>query len=176
MTRIPVELNGGTLPKKGSRYAAAYDVYCPEDFELTKDRHIIPLGFSIGLPVGWKANIRPRSVFSAKGMEAEVRTTYRRYNGEEYVSVEKMRIDADVLLGLIGPDYRDEVGAIVKVSSLDAVAPQKYQFDWVVENHVFIAKGTMIAQMEICGGDCELFEGEIDRDIDRGGGFGHMGA
>jgi len=176
VTKIPIEFHGGILPTKGSRYAAAYDVYVPEDFEITKKRFVVPLGFCIELPIGWKANIRPRSGFSAKGMEAVVRTTYRRYNGEEYVSEDNIRIDADVLLGLVDSDYRDDVGVIVRINELDAVATQKHEFDTVVENHVYFAKSTRIAQMEICGGFCELqVVDKINRDIDRGGGFGHTG-
>ena len=54
---------------------------------------------------------------------------------------------------------------------------QQYEFDTIVENHVVIPKGTRFAQMEICGGECELKEVDrINRDIDRGGGFGHTGA
>lgn len=177
MKRIPIELNGGIMPKKGSKYAAAFDLYCKEDFELKGGRQIVPLGFCIGLPLGWKANIRPRSGFSAKGLEAEVRTTYRRYNGDTYVSRERVRIDADVLLGLVDCDYKSDVGVIVKVYSLECVARQENEFDYIVENHVFLTNGTRFAQMEICGGECELVSVDsIDRDIDRGGGFGHTGA
>lgn len=176
MTEIPIELNGGRMPVRGSQYAAAFDVVVPKDYELTGTRHIIPLGFCIQLPPGWKANIRPRSGFSAKGMEAEVRTRYRHYNGDEYLSTEKVRVDADVLLGLIDSDYRDEVGVIIRVNDISAIAGQKYEFDIVVENHVFIKEGTRIAQMEVCGGMCELVQvSEISREIDRGGGFGHTG-
>ena len=65
----------------------------------------------------------------------------------------------------------------VKVYSLDYTAKQQYEFDTIVENHVVIPKGTRFAQMEICGGECELKEVDrINRDIDRGGGFGHTGA
>lgn len=167
------------MPTRGSQYAAAFDVYVPEDYELTKVRNIVPLGYFIALPVWWKANMRPRSGFSAKGMEVEVRTKYRRYNGEEYVSVETIRIDADVLLGLVDSDYRNEVGVIIKAYSLDYVARKKYDFDDVVENHIVLPKGMRVAQMEICGDthDYELKEVEkLDDDIDRGGGFGHTGA
>lgn len=176
MTYIPIELNGGIMPTKGSEHAAAFDVYCPEDFELKVQRQIVPLGFCIGLPRGWKANMRPRSGFSAKGFEAEVRTTYRKYDGETYTATDTVRIDADVLLGLVDEDYRDTVGVIVKVCSLDVVAKQRYEFDTIVENHVYITKRTRFAQMEICGGECELVAVDrINRDIDRGGGFGHTG-
>ena len=178
MIQIPIELNGGILPTRGSRYAAAYDVYCPQDFELTKQRNIVPLGFCIGLPLDWKANIRPRSGFSAKGFEVEIRTTYRRYSGETYTTAEKARIDADVLIGLVDGDYRDEVGVMVKCYSLAYIAKQKYEFDTIVENHIIIPKGTRFAQMEICGNgeSYELVQVDgIDRDVDRGGGFGHTG-
>ena len=176
MNKIPIELNGGIMPTKGTEHAAAFDVYCPEDFELKAQRQVVPLGFCIELPIGWKANMRPRSGFSVKGFEAEVRTTYRTYNGAVYVSTEMVRIDADVLLGLVDSDFRDTVGVIVRVWSLDVVAKQLHEFDTIVENHVFIAKGTRFAQMEVCGGECELVVVDrINRDIDRGGGFGHTG-
>lgn len=176
MNTVKIELNGGMLPTLGSTHAAAYDVYVPEDFELKEARQVVPLGFCMELPVGWKANIRPRSGFSAKGMEAEVRTTYRRYSGETYTAVEKVRIDADVLLGLVDSDYRDTVGVILKVFSLDVVAKQQHEFDTIVESHVYLTKGTRLAQMEICGGECTLeVVDSISREIDRGGGFGHTG-
>ena len=176
MTKIPIELNGGILPTRGSQYAAAYDVYCPADYELKKQRQVVPLEFCIQLPIGWKANIRPRSGFSAKGFEVEVRTTYKRYNGEQYLSKEIVRIDADVLIGLVDADYRDAVGVMVKVYDMDVVAPQKHEFDTIVENHVYLTRGTRFAQMEICGGPCELeIVEKINRDIDRGGGYGHTG-
>lgn len=175
-TQIPVELRGGVMPTRGSERAAAFDVYCPRDYELRLQRQVVPLGFCIGLPDGWKANMRPRSGFSAKGFEVEVRTTYRHYDGETYTSVERTRIDADVLLGLVDEDYTDEVGAIVKVCSMDCVAPQRHEFDEIVENHVVIPEGARFAQMEVCGGRCELVAVEsISRDNDRGGGFGHTG-
>ena len=176
MTQIPIEFCGGKMPTKASERSAAFDVYCPKDFELKLQRQVVPLGFCIELPEDWKANMRPRSGFSAKGFEVEVRTTCKRYNGEIYLSTMKTRIDADVLLGLVDCDYRDEVGVIVKVCSMDCIAPQDHDFDYIVENHVFIPEGARFAQMEICGGRCELVEVEkINRDIDRGGGFGHSG-
>lgn len=176
MQVVGIELKGGQMPTKGSEYAAAYDVYVPNDTELTKPRQVIPLGFCMQLPIDWKANMRPRSGFSAKGMEAEVRTTYRMYNGEEYVATEKVRLDADVLLGLIDCDYRDECGVIVKCYDLNVTAKQQHEFDTIVENHIYLTRGTRIAQMEISH-KCDLVEVEkLNRNIDRGGGFGHTGA
>lgn len=177
-TIIPIELNGGELPTKGSEQSAAFDVFCPMDFELTKPRNVVPLGFCIQLPPEWKANMRPRSGFSAKGFVVRVRTTYCDFKTHKmYDSVTEERIDADVLLGLVDSDYRDEVGVILKVYDMNVVAPKKQDFDWIIENHVFIHKGERFAQMEICGGPCELQVVEkIVRDTDRGGGFGHTGA
>lgn len=177
MTQIPIELNGGILPTKGSEFAAAFDVYCPNDFELKQQRQVVPLGFCMELPLGWKANMRPRSGFSVKGFEVEVKTAYRKYNGVVYEVSEKRYIDADVLLGLVDCDFRHEVGVIVKVYDIGLPATHLYEFDSLVENHVFIKAGTRFAQMEICGGECELMVVEkINRSIDRGGGFGHTGA
>lgn len=165
------------MPTRGSEYAAAWDVYVPQDYELKVGRQVIPLGFRVELPTGWKANIRPRSGFSAKGMTAEVRTTYRQPDGATYVAVQEMNIDADVLFGLCDSDYRGIYGAIVKVYNLDVVAPQRGEFHVMVENHVFLTKHTRVAQMEILKSDeHELIEvDDIDYSIDRGGGYGHTG-
>ena len=178
MTQIPIEITYGKMPTRGSKYAAAFDVYCPRDFEVSRERFVIPLGFHIALPMWWKANIRPRSGFSLNGMAAEVRTTYRTYQGEEYVAREEVHIDADVKLGLVDCDYKDQVGVIIRVNKMDACARQRHDFDILVENHLYITAGTRIAQMEICGDDPEVelvaVKG-INRDTDRGGGFGHTG-
>lgn len=181
MTQIPIELKeGGVVPSKGSKYAAAFDLYCPKDFELHQQRNIVPLAFCMELPMGWDADIRPRSGFSVKGLEVEVRTKYRRFNGEEYDASRITHIDADVLLGLIDCDYRSEVGVMLKINNMEALnvyADQLHQFDYIVENHVIITKGTRLAQMKVNGGDCEfVVVKEINRDIDRGGGYGHTGA
>lgn len=176
-TIIPIELSNGRVPTKGSEYAAAFDVYAPCDIELKQSRQVIPLGFCVELPMGWKANMRPRSGFSVKGFQVEVQTVYKRYNGETYTAYKDAYIDADVLLGLIDCDFRNECGVILKVYDMNVVADQVHEFDTIVENHVILKEGTRFAQMEVCGGECEFVVVErINRDIDRGGGYGHTGA
>ena len=180
--KINIKLEGGIMPKKGSEYAAAYDLYVPEDYILRLGRQIIDMGFILELPLWWKANIRPRSGFSAKGMQAIARTTYvhavdiGKY--ERKTVEEEVRIDADVLLGLVDCDYHDHCGVMLKVNSLDYFAKKPWEFCDMVKNEIVLPKGLRIAQMEICKGEeSELIEvSEVDMTNDRGGGFGHTGA
>lgn len=86
------------IPMKATDGAACFDLYTPREIAIQKGRNIIPLDFAIELPHGTYADIRPRSGFSAKGME----------------DVHGCRRDADVLLGTIDEDYRGNVGVIVR--------------------------------------------------------------
>lgn len=94
------------LPVKATDGAAAYDLYTilPESF-APGTRKIVRTGLAIELPHGYAADVRPRSGFSAKGIEA---ITLSGKSTDRY--------DADVLLGLIDEDYRGEIGIIVKNS------------------------------------------------------------
>ena len=73
-------------------------MYVPADTVIKPERNVVPLDISIAIPSGFEGQIRPRSGFSAKGMEG---ATTKRY-------------DADVLLGTIDSDYRGVVGVLVK--------------------------------------------------------------
>lgn len=86
------------IPMRATDGAACFDLYTPREIAIQKGRNIIPLDFAIELPHGTYADIRPRSGFSAKGME----------------DVHGCRRDADVLLGTIDEDYRGNVGVIVR--------------------------------------------------------------
>lgn len=86
------------IPMKATEGAACFDLYVPRDTPIQKGRNVIPLDFAIELPEGTYAEIRPRSGFSAKGME----------------DINGCRRDADVLLGTIDEDYRGSVGVIVR--------------------------------------------------------------
>lgn len=86
------------IPMKATEGAACFDLYTPREVAIQKGRNVIPLDFSISLPHGTRADIRPRSGFSAKGME----------------DVHGCRRDADVLLGTIDEDYRGNVGVIIR--------------------------------------------------------------
>lgn len=86
------------IPMKATDGAACFDLYVPKDTPIHKGRNIVPLDIAIELPRGTYAEIRPRSGFSAKGME----------------DVTGCRRDADVLHGCIDEDYRGNIGVIIR--------------------------------------------------------------
>lgn len=86
------------IPMRATDGAACFDLYIPRETPIHKGRNIIPLDIAIELPEGTYAEIRPRSGFSAKGME----------------DIHGCRRDADVLHGCIDEDYRGNVGVIVR--------------------------------------------------------------
>ena len=86
------------IPMKATDGAACFDLYIPRETAIQKGRNIVPLDIAIELPHGTRADIRPRSGFSAKGME----------------DITGCRRDADVLLGTIDEDYKGNVGVIIR--------------------------------------------------------------
>lgn len=151
------------MPKKATEGAAAFDLYVPEDVILKNGRQIIDMKFSIELPHGYAATIQPRSGFSAKGLEA----TKVFIDGSFSADAESgVRVDGDVIRGLVDEDYRGSVGVIVKAS----IKGHPYE-------KMVIKKGTRIAQMQIVEvPQVELIEVEELSETDRGeGGFGHTG-
>lgn len=85
------------VPTKATGGSAAYDLYTAEDVIIPPGRHAIPTGIAIELPVGWLADVRPRSGYSLKG----------------FAGANGMRFNCDVLLGTIDSDYRGAVNVIV---------------------------------------------------------------
>ena len=140
------------MPTRADKGAAGFDLYVPQDTVIHPGRNIVPLDFAIELTGESEAQIRPRSGFSAKGMEG-----YCIQDGS------CNRYDADVILGTIDKTYRGNVGVIIK-------SYEKQPF--------LIKQGTRIAQMVIS--HCYLGELELVEDLsdtERGeGGFGHTGA
>lgn len=86
------------IPMKATDGAACFDLYIPRETAIQKGRNVIPLDIAIELPHGTRADIRPRSGFSAKGME----------------DIHGCGRDADVLLGTIDEDYKGNVGVIIR--------------------------------------------------------------
>lgn len=86
------------IPMKATDGAACFDLYIPRETAIQKGRNIVPLDIAIELPRGTYAEIRPRSGFSAKGME----------------DIHGCRRDADVLHGCVDEDYRGNVGVIIR--------------------------------------------------------------
>lgn len=132
---INIRLEGGMLPQKAHPGDAAFDLYVPEDIELRYGRQVVDLMFSIEIPKGYAATIQPRSGCSVNGIE--VVWTYR--EGGKTVTVEKHKLDADVIRGLIDSNYRGHVGVILKVDEL----PFMEDTVWILK------KGSRIAQMQI---------------------------
>lgn len=84
-------------PTKATDGSCGYDIYLSEDVMVKRGRSILPTGIAIEMPRTLEAQVRPRSGFSAKGMEDELQD----------------RHDADVILGTIDSDYRNAIGVIV---------------------------------------------------------------
>lgn len=143
------------LPRKATEEAAGYDLYVPKDSIIWPGRNIVQLDLSLAIPHGMEGQIRPRSGFSAKGMEG--------YPCSNDIKEHKSRrYNADVLLGTIDSDYRGCVGVIINSNE---------------ENAFILNKGTRIAQLVIAPYSIVDIEScdELD-DTARGeGGFGHTG-
>ena len=157
MEQIKIKLEGGMMPKKATPFDAAYDVYVPEDTDLKIGRQCIDLKFRMELPHGKAAFIRSRSGYSLKGIEATVVDL----QGKE----QDVRIDADVMTGLIDEKYRGTAGVLLNLHSCEGGYYKR----------AYLKKGTRIAQMQIVSvPDTEMVEAdELDMTDDRGGGFGH---
>lgn len=128
--KIKLLSSDARIPTKGSDEAAGYDLYVPINFVITPGRNIVPLDFAMSLDLGKHAHIRPRSGFSAKGMEGyKLSTDFE--NGYDPVA---QRFDADVIQGTVDSDYRGNVGVLVK----------SYESE-----PFLVTAGTRIAQMVI---------------------------
>ena len=156
MEKIKIKLEGGIMPKKATPFDAAYDVYVPEDTDLKIGRQCINLKFRMELPHGMAAFIRSRSGYSLKGIEATVVDLQDKEHD--------VRIDADVMTGLVDEKFRGHPGALVN-----------FHFYEGFYKRVYLKKGTRIAQMQIVSvPETEIVESdELDMTDDRGGGFGH---
>lgn len=152
------------VPTRADEGAAGYDLYVPCDTVINPGRNIVKLDFQMELDPGTVATVRPRSGFSAKGIDGVHFSTSDRLLHKDHRGNDiPVRFDADVLIGTVDESYRGIVGVIIKS----------------YERKPFILKaGTRAAQMVItqyCKGEFEVVESLIDSE--RGeGGFGHTGA
>lgn len=167
MEKVKIRLDGGFMPTKGSEYAAAYDLYCPEDTELRNGRQVLDLRFTMELPHSYEAVIQTRSGFASKGMEVVLRP--REWVSRILGEVSGKRIDAEVIIGLVDEDYRGHVGVIVNNRSFGL---------WKLFYKAVVPARTRIAQMRVREVPEVLMLGVEDLDMsnDRGGGFGHTGS
>ena len=151
---IKVVLCGGLMPKQADDVSAGYDLRCPADVVIKKGRNVVQLGIKIGLPVGIEGNIRPRSGFSAKGMEGYTIPRFK------WLKPKLKRFDADVTEGTVDSGYHDGIVVIIK----------NYDKPFLIK------KGTRIAQIVFSVHELpQLHETEELEGYDRGGGFGHTG-
>lgn len=132
------------MPEKATELSIGYDLYVPNDICIEKKRQVIPLGFAIELPPCVEAKIEPRSGFSSKGIEGfamkdgtfdpSIIQGYCKPSDAVLQRIDKTeRFNADVIVGKIDPDFRGEVGVIIRNNE-----PIR---------HFVIPKGTRIAQM-----------------------------
>jgi len=65
----PLEDGGTPLPSYQSAHAAGMDLHAHLEFPVTLEPgeiHVIPCGFAIAVPLGYEAQVRPRSGLAAK--------------------------------------------------------------------------------------------------------------
>jgi dUTPase len=150
---------GGMMPLKGSKKAAGYDLFVPEDTEIHLGRQVISHKIQIEMDDNVKGIIYPKSGQSVNGMKAHA--VYE-VNGE--LKEMEVRIDADVCIGTIDADYHDTgkpVGTIIDVHKLPNIEGIK---------KLYLPKGSTFSQIE--------FENVVDDSGDgkfaeeRNGGFG----
>lgn len=148
------------LPQKATDYSAGFDLYVPANTVINPGRNIVPLNISMAIPLGLEGQIRPRSGFSAKGMEGY---PYVDESSTNNTKGAPGRYDADVLLGTIDSDYRGCVGVLVNSHE---------------SSPFIISKGTRIAQLVIAPYTIVGMEetSTLDETIRGDGGFGHTGA
>jgi len=141
------------VPSIITKGSAGYDVCVAGSYKLKYGRQIVPLGFAVEMPKNMMMYCQPKSGMSAKGLTAM-------WGPESKV----VRIDADVLLGLIDSDYRGEVGAIIDVKDVGIAGGEE----------VWLPHGLNIAQVTFhTVPDVAIVECDELSETNRGGGFGH---
>lgn len=145
------------IPARITEGSAAYDAMLPCDVELTYGRQIIPLGFAIAMPPTLGLDDRTRAGYAAKGLKA-----YDEFGKDRDAEGNEYRLDADVILGLIDSDYRNEVGVILHVRD-ERVKAQRF----------FLHREQAVSQLKFCVVPETVFVevGELDETA-RIGGFG----
>lgn len=75
--------DNGKAPAYGREGDACLDCYANGFARILHgQRAVVPLGFSLELPVGYEATVRPRSGLSKKGIDISIGTIDSNYRGE----------------------------------------------------------------------------------------------
>ena len=168
---------GAKIPEKGTERASGYDIVNPYRQELIVGRSLIKTGLKKQPADPLRdLDVRPRSGMSCKGFEV----TVEQYNRNmELIKVHhKMRVDADVLLGLGDNDYTGEYSLLMRNTGVILVDGMAYKNFFPSESNVrfFIEPGVKMAQIKfnkvIEHNDFVVVD-ELD-ETERGeGGYGH---
>lgn len=76
-------MDGGKMPEYKTKGAVCADCYARgEHIVPAGERILVPLGFAVELPHCYEMVVRPRSGFSAKGVDVAVGTVDEDYRGE----------------------------------------------------------------------------------------------
>lgn len=115
------------IPVKASDGAAAFDLKIPVTTRIRYGRQVIHTGLAAEMPSFLRMDCRSRSGYTLKGLIVTDE------NGE------KIRVDADVQLGLIDSDYRGEIGIILKVKD--------WRVKWLFWKRYYVLESQALAQI-----------------------------
>ncbi|MBQ7473231.1 MAG: dUTP diphosphatase [Oscillospiraceae bacterium] len=119
--------DGAHIPQKAHEDDAGFDLYASEDFILKAHAFgCVPTAISIELPIGYEAQVRPRSGLAAKhgvtvlnapgtidaGYRGEVKVILINHGNEDFEITAGMRIAQMVISPVVGAEF-------VEASSLE---------------------------------------------------------
>ena len=103
--------DGAHIPQKAHEDDAGFDLYASEDFILKAHAFgCVPTAISIELPIGYEAQVRPRSGLAAK--HGEVKVILINHGNEDFEITAGMRIAQMVISPVVGAEF-------VETSSLE---------------------------------------------------------
>lgn len=157
--RIIIQTFGNCMsPRKNKSNDAAYDLFTRDRVKVTPNTRLYaPLGFKISLPTNVAMIVQPRSGQSGKGMIAKACPPKWLHFLLDSAPI-PLRVNADVLVGLVDPNYGEEVQAIVKIGSLR----MKHRIMSLLGFKIYIDQYSRICQGRFVNiPRIELTEGEV---------------
>ncbi|MNH13572.1 Deoxyuridine 5'-triphosphate nucleotidohydrolase [compost metagenome] len=130
--------DGAKLPERGHDIDVGLDLFCPKAGVLYPGPNKIPLGISIEVPIGYSAEVRPRTGMASgeKTREFTVYNVHRKLVAEEKVYVGELKSRGIALIAQsppIDPGYTGEINAIVlNTSELTIEYPAGTRFGQLV--------------------------------------------